>query len=246
MAKVVKAHSADSTKQKTWVLPDLMEHGAAPEAETCVETFPETVDEPAPLPEEPEENRMPEPPAQDTREEYEAGYKAGYEKGYEKGYAEGEAEGGRIVEERHDATLKSLQQMCDAIISQKKQMLRDAEEEMLSLSFDIAKKILGREANRDDMNIQSLFRQAVDALMEKRRITVRVAMGEGQSLNAFKEELSHDLGLDGFEVVEDPELSSMSCIIETPNERVDAGLDTQLGRVCNELVDRMKVRVDDE
>lgn len=242
MAKVVKAHSADSIKQKTWVLPDLMEQGVAPE----VETYAETIEEPVSHPEEPEAARTSEPPARDTREEYEAGYKAGYDKGYEKGYGEGEAEGGRIMEERHAATLRSLQQLCDAFISQKKQMLKDTEEEMLSLSFDIAKKILGREASRDDMNIQSLFRQAVDALMEKRRVTVRVAMGEGQTLNAFKEELSHDLGLDRFEVVEDPDLPSMSCILETPNERVDASLDTQFDRVCDELVDRMKVRADDE
>ncbi len=176
---------------------------------------------------------------QKAREEAEAikknayiqGEKLGYEAGLTKGMEEGLKEGRQSIDEEQHRMLRSCKHLYESILRKRQQLVDEASEEMLELSYEIAEKILCIEIERNDKLIIEVFRQAVGALMSKQKISVRLNPVDAEQLQNAKEPLVDELGIEGLSIIADEKLDRMSCVVKTPNETVDASINTQLEEI---------------
>jgi flagellar assembly protein FliH len=163
----------------------------------------------------------------------------------------------RIVKERAEATAQAEQKLRNeleqkvqtaraAIVNtirefeeQRKDYFARVEAEIVQLSLSIAAKILHREAQVDPMLVATLVRMAVEKMHEDSRVTVRVPAGRGES---WKQYLAGQLKTTHVEVVEDEQLSSQDCILETELGSANFGLEPQLKEVEQGFFDLLALR----
>ena len=162
---------------------------------------------------------------------YIQGEKLGYEAGLTKGMEEGLKEGRQSIDEEQHRMLRSCKHLYESILRKRQQLVDEASQEMLELSYEIAEKILCIEIERNDSAIIEVFRQAVGALMSKHKISVKLNPVDAEKLMEAKDPLIEELGLDGLSIISDEKLERMSCVVKTPNETVDASMDTQLREI---------------
>jgi len=129
-------------------------------------------------------------------------------------------------------TVKEFTQQRDEYFAQ-------VEAEVVQLSLSIAAKILHREAQVDPMLVATLVRIAVEKMREDSSVTVRVGTGRGAS---WKQYFAGFPNLIRVEVIEDAQLSSQDCILETQLGVANFGLDTQLKEVEQGFFDLLALR----
>jgi flagellar assembly protein FliH len=163
----------------------------------------------------------------------------------------------RLVKERAEATAQAEQKLRHEA-EQKAQAARSAiatavrefeeqrndyfarvEGEVVQLALSIAAKILHREAQVDPMLVATLVRMALEKMQEDSKVTVRVPAGCGTSWKQF---LAGQPTAAHVEVVEDPQLSSQDCILETELGSANFGLEPQLKEVEQGFFDLLALR----
>ncbi len=110
------------------------------------------------------------------------------------------------------------------------------EEEVVSLAFQIATKVLHDRADQVKEQVVAQAKTALAALKESGRVTITVHPADAATLEALRGELSQigDLTL-SLHIEPDITLSRGGCIVQTANRVVDASLDTQLTRLGEAL-----------
>jgi flagellar assembly protein FliH len=143
------------------------------------------------------------------------------------------------LEQKVQATRAALATAIQSFEEQQNDYFARAEAEIVQLSLSIAAKILHREAQVDPMLVATLVRMAVEKLHEDSRVTVRVPSGRGES---WKQYLAGQLKTAHVEVVEDEQLSSQDCILETELGSANFGLQPQLKEVEQGFFDLLALR----
>lgn len=113
------------------------------------------------------------------------------------------------------------------------------EAEVVQLALAIAAKILHREAQVDPMLVAALVKMTIEKMREGSTVTVRVAPG---SARRWKEYFASQPSTAKIEVVEDAELTSQDCLLETELGVANFGLDTQLKEVEKGFFDLLALR----
>lgn len=155
---------------------------------------------------------------------------------YERGVAEGERRACARDEERrrHERTVLSnaVRKFDQAWLA----LHQTVEEEVVSLAFRIATKVLHERAEEVKEQVVTQAKTALAALKESGRVTIAVHPADVQTLESLRNELSQvgDLTL-SLHIEPDPTLSRGGCIVQTVNRVVDASLDTQLMRLGDAL-----------
>jgi flagellar biosynthesis/type III secretory pathway protein FliH/FixJ family two-component response regulator len=155
---------------------------------------------------------------------------------YERGVAEGEQRACARDEEcrRHERTVLSnaVRKFDQAWLA----LHQTVEEEVVSLAFQIATKVLHDRADQVKEQVVAQAKTALAALKESGRVTITVHPADAGTLDALRGELSQvgDLTL-SLHIEPDITLSRGGCIVQTVNRVVDASLDTQLTRLGEAL-----------
>ncbi|MDD5593667.1 MAG: FliH/SctL family protein [Candidatus Margulisbacteria bacterium] len=143
------------------------------------------------------------------------------EEAREQGRREGRDESAARLEEAL-ATLNSA-------IKERKQIIKDAEGELLRLSLKIAEQIIRSEVSlhRDvSLNIVS---EAIGRVSDREQIIVRVNREDAEYLKRYKDRLSGMLdGVKSFSIIEDSNVEPGGCVIETNLGFIDARISTKL------------------
>jgi flagellar assembly protein FliH len=113
------------------------------------------------------------------------------------------------------------------------------EAEVVQLALSIAAKILHRESQVDPMLVASLVRLAVEKMREGSNVTVKVSVGQSA---AWARYFGNFQNLGKIDVIEDPDLSSQDCILETELGSANFGLDAQLKEVERGFFDLLALR----
>jgi flagellar assembly protein FliH len=155
---------------------------------------------------------------------------------YERGVAEGERRACARDEERrrHERTVLSsaVRKFDQAWLALHQTM----EEEVVSLAFQIAAKVLYDRADQVKEQVVTQTRTALAALKESGHVTIAVHPADAVTLEAIRGELSQVGNLTlSLHIEPDFTLSRGSCIVQTVNRVVDASLDTQLMRLGEAL-----------
>lgn len=156
--------------------------------------------------------------------------KEAYDEAYRAGYAEGREAGEQHIREqaeRLDSLITDLARPFEQLDAQ-------VEQELLGLAMALAKQIVRREIRLDPTQIIAVVREAVSTLPVAAR-DVRVHL-HPEDAAIIRQYLAPTENERAWQVVEDPVMMRGGCQVLTPTSRVDARLETRLGKVLSDLL----------
>lgn len=156
----------------------------------------------------------------------------GYAEGYQRGYDDGINEAKREINE----TMKALGALAGSAFRVKKEIIDSAENEMIELSTLVAEKIIRQHLEVRPEAMQEIIKGAIDQLKDKEEIKIIVNPKVTQNLYEFVEGLKETVkGLKNIRIVEDRTIPQDGVIVESPESRIDARLETQIRELTRAL-----------
>lgn len=182
--------------------------------------------------------------AQMEKQAYDKAYQEAFEKakaeGLEKGAKEGMAQSDQKIAAAIESEKESLrqnaapvsgvlQELADALNSSRQQLLAQAEGDLLLLSLDLAKRLVGHELSIDPESIRPLAVECIDLVTDRTAIDVRVNPEDHRVMTEFYPELQTifpDLG--PVKIIPDPQIERGGLYAATREAEVDMRLATRL------------------
>lgn len=164
---------------------------------------------------------------------YEEGYNAGLEIGKNKGYSLGFESGKvNIVEElkdKNESKLKELANLIALVEEEKQEILSKYEKDLSKLAIDIAEKIIKQKIQENDNIISRIIKSVVSDYRNTEWIKIYISIKDDVISIQADKDLINELNKISKDVkfVVSEELEQGSAIVETPDNIVDAGINTQ-------------------
>ncbi|MDL2273079.1 hypothetical protein LJC34_00780 [Oscillospiraceae bacterium OttesenSCG-928-G22] len=154
------------------------------------------------------------------------------------GYGEGLQKAEAEMEELFSRAQAEIDDTLSGAFAEKEAILKSCENEIFSLSIQIAEKILDMELDRNDAAFLSLAQKALLSTGGEKHVTLRVNPSEYVRFFKTREiSMNTKRGTVTATVENDPSVEFSGLLIETDSGDVDAGLKTQLSQIENELRD---------
>lgn len=163
------------------------------------------------------------------RRGYESGYAEAYEKGKQLGFDEGKAIAKKEVEEKNKELVNELCKQIDLVEESKDELIKRYEKDLVKLAAEISEKIIRVKISKDDEIIKNILSDAIKDyrnvewlkiyLSKNDYITVSTDKNIMEKLFQISEHVVLETMLEG----EDGDL-----IIESPDNLIDLGINTQL------------------
>jgi len=151
---------------------------------------------------------------------------------YEKGFAQGEKDGLELGQRRIETILTQFKEILTEIERQRKDLYKAFEREMLLLVLDIGKKVIRHELKLDEGIILATLQEAIQYVVDRRKLVVHLNPVDYQYLLAHPEGLSLPLDEAGaVKVVEDHSITRGGCFLETSFGEVDATVESQFNEI---------------
>jgi len=153
------------------------------------------------------------------------GAQMGYDEGYQKAY-----------QDVH-LLVENIEAIADSTFKIKKEILLSSEQEILELSIVIAEKILKQQLKIKPEMITEVIKAAIGELKDKEEIKIIINPALKEQLYNFSEEMKATMkGLKTVKIIEDKTIHANSAIVESPESRIDARIDTQIAKITEELM----------
>ncbi len=156
---------------------------------------------------------------------------------YEKGFTQGQKDGLALGKKRLEEAAKRLVTLIGSLARLKEELYREAEEEILKLSVEIARKILQRELMQDEEAVLRTIRKAADFLNERTSIKILVNPDDMRKVEEAIPEIRRGKKIDRIELSEDAAIERGGCILETGFGTINATVEDQLAAIKEELED---------
>ena len=148
------------------------------------------------------------------------GYRAGLKKSEEAAYT--------AVQTQFASVFASLQQAAEGCIRLRQDVLQQAEEDIVTLAFHLARKVIQHEAlyNRDIL--VATLRRALASVMDRDHVVVRVNPADLERALQLQADLLHTVeGLRHLTIEGDKTVGPGGCLVESTFGEIDARLETQ-------------------
>lgn len=188
--------------------------------------------------------------AEESAEAKKRGYTDGYAKGSEKGRKEGSdagyragfEEGRKKAEVDNRKSLDELGMMIESVEKSKTKILSAFEGDLIDLSTTMAKSILKQELHSDEKALRNIILSAMEEYRNQEWIRIYVPEKTASVLLKADSSIVDDLqGIsDSVKVVVSQGMEEGSCIIETPDQVIDAGVDSQLAKIRQAISEAMR------
>lgn len=153
-----------------------------------------------------------------------------YDEAFRQGYRDGQAAGQEEVAEE----VRRFASLIDSLARPFETLDAAVEDELLQLALALAKQVVRRELRQDPTQIIAIVREAIAALPVAAR-EVRVHL-HPEDAAIVRQHLAPTERERAWSVVEDPVMMRGGCQVLTAASRVDARLETRLGKVVSELL----------
>lgn len=161
-------------------------------------------------------------------ESYGRGLQEGQKNGFESGLKQGKADANQVISQ--------MQPILADITRQKNTVLKTAENDLLELALSIVGKIIPAIAERDKEVVLSTIQKSLPLLLEKSKLTLKVAPQQEQFIREHLEDiLAMDSDLKEIKIEADRRVAAGGCILETSSGRVDGRLEKQLATMADAL-----------
>jgi flagellar assembly protein FliH len=159
---------------------------------------------------------------------------AAYRKGFEEGMARGREEGSQQIQ----PAVELLQDWGRVIQSEKQELARRYESDVLDLGFRIAEKIIGIEIVTRNDAILGIVRQALRKIVNADEVVLRVNPEDLKILEQARDKLIGEMGANSpLELRADSSIARGGCMIETESGMLDAQLQSQIERLRTQLME---------
>jgi flagellar assembly protein FliH len=155
---------------------------------------------------------------------------------YERGFAAGEQAGRDAVSKELESTRRALGALISELASLQTTIPADHENDLITLAFAVAERIVGEELPRHPQATAAYIRDAAAALGRADRIVIKVHPSDLERLTREIRTLEPRTGPEfvlRFEA--DPRLRPGECIAETTRQSVDARISSQLGAIERQI-----------
>jgi flagellar assembly protein FliH len=237
-SRVLSAEDIRNLRQ--WLPPDVggsgavlgEQHQVAAEAGSGIAEAARVETDPAYLAAPEERPRL--PTAEEIEAIQQAAHQEGYDAGHQEGFEFGRREGIEAARQETQARLQLFDGLIELLDRPLRQLDDQVENELLHLVGQVARQVVRRELSLAPEQILVVLHEALDALPSSAR-HVRVAL-HPEDAALVRESYAQAQTELGWRVQEDPTLSRGGCRILSDNSRMDATLETRLGRMIESLL----------
>jgi flagellar biosynthesis/type III secretory pathway protein FliH len=149
--------------------------------------------------------------------------------GYDAGHKQGEAAARTDMQAQFASVFASLQKATAACASLRQGVLQQAEDDIVTLVFHLARKVIQHEALCNREIVATSLRRALAYVMEREHVSVRVNPMDLERALELKEDFIHTVqGLRHLSIVGDETVGPGGCLVETTFGEIDARLEAQL------------------
>ncbi|HEX3018393.1 MAG TPA: FliH/SctL family protein [Caproicibacter sp.] len=188
--------------------------------------------------------------AEETAEAKRRGYSEGFAQGSDQGRNEGKSagyqtgfeEGKKKAAADNRKNVQELSLMIEAVEKSKTKILQDFESDLQNLATAMAKSILKKELEIDERAMRSIILSAMEEYRNQEWIRIYVSDKTANVLLKADNNIVEDLKdiSDSVKVIVAPSLDDGGCVIETPDQVIDAGIDSQLKKIKSSIENAMK------
>jgi flagellar assembly protein FliH len=155
---------------------------------------------------------------------------------YQSGVRDGEALGMQKAQGQVRDAVERLAATVSEVADARGEVIRQAEEDIVQLSIEIARRILHRELSIDTSALGALIRAALEKLRSQEIYRVRVHPDLEPLVRACLQQIGRDAGI---EIVGDVAQSRGGAVFEISRGALDASVDTQLREIERGLADQL-------
>lgn len=165
------------------------------------------------------------------------------QQGYQEGYQAGVGEGRQAGQTELQQLIHAVKFQFVEVVKLRRKILVDMEPEIVKLSWEVAKRVVGEELKTNRDIIVGVVRSSLYTLQERDEILIRVNPTEYESVKVHQSEFEAMIeGLRKFVIQPDGAIEPGSCAIETNLGNVDARIDTQFEAIRLGLEEMSKIR----
>lgn len=174
--------------------------------------------------------------AKGSREGKKEGYDAGYSKGMESGREKADAESRRSLDE--------LSLMIESVEKSKDGILEKYEDDLVSLAATMAKAVLRRELKTNEHTMHDMILSVMEEYRSQEWIRIFVSNETASVLMKADSSIVKDLQdiSSSVKVIASAGMSDTDCVIETPDQVIDAGTDSQISKLQKGIAETMKIK----
>ncbi len=159
------------------------------------------------------------------------------QRAYQAGLQEAQTAARRQAEAAIDAAVERLAQAVSELARQKREIRRQAEEDVVRLAVAIARRVLNRQLAVDPAVLLGIVKAALDRVDASEVTRLRVHPDHAALVEAHLRAAAFPGAI---QVTGDPSLASGGAILETPTGQIDASVDSQLQEIERGLCDRLR------
>lgn len=154
----------------------------------------------------------------------------------EQGYAEGFKKGELDAKEEFKPFLDTTENIIRELSGFRKKMYSKVEREMIEMVISLVKKVIHFELSTKDDSIQEMIRLAVQSVLDKESMTIKINPADKEHAENFRPELQHLFGeIKNISFESSTGIERGGCIIETNFGTVDARMD-KLGEQIDKIL----------
>lgn len=168
---------------------------------------------------------------------YEIGYTQAYEKGKSLGYEEGKIIAQKEIHEKSEGLIAELCKQIYMVEDSKDEIIRRYEKDLVKLATEMAEKIIRVKISQNDEIIKDILNNAIKDYRNVEWLKIYLSKNDYVTVSTDKNimerlsQISEHVALEAIADGEDGEL-----IIESPENLIDLGVDTQLSNLRNAIL----------
>jgi flagellar assembly protein FliH len=148
---------------------------------------------------------------------------------YEQGFRQGEEAARQALTAQLSPVLSAFQQATTEIVHLRATVLQQAEEDIITLAFQLARKVIQYEALEHREVLAAMLPRALEYVVQQDQIVVRVHPDDVNHAAEIKEELGRARGdIQTLTVKGDTSVGRGGCLIESSLGTIDARIEAQL------------------
>lgn len=163
-----------------------------------------------------------------------------YKEGFDLGFADGTDKAFAHMKEQIAFRISSLDKLLAQVESQRRLVLVENEAELISLVFQVAKKIALRDLEEHREAVVEILTKVVDEMSEDETVAVYLSHDDHEFIQLSNEKTSSSLEkIKKLKLIESEEIKPGGCLLETSFGSVDATVDERVERTWDLLRDRI-------
>ena len=156
------------------------------------------------------------------------------------GFEQGRREGWEVGRAEAESLVVQARRLVEQAKSEKNDLLREAEPELLRFAMAVARKVIRQELAREPHAVVDTVAEALGRVRGDEEVKVRVNPADAVLIDQNRDRLaSASRRARRWTLIEDDSVEAGGCVVETANGNIDARVDRQVARIERALEEAM-------